>query len=77
MYHVGRPWMLLGNRFLPVTGMPILKNARSSTPLLVWLPDPLIVAMFNEKLLITSPCFATGAGASCSAILISLLLGVL
>ena len=76
MYQVGRPWMLLGNRFLPTTGIPILKKARSNTPLLVWLPDPLIVAMFSEKLLITAGRSATGIGASCTAILIPLLLGV-
>ena len=58
MYQVGRPWMLLGKRFLPVTGMPILKNARSNTPLLVWLPEPLTVAMFSEKL------FTVGLGDS-------------
>ena len=49
MYQVGSPWILLGKRFLPVTGMPILKRARSSTPLLVWLPEPLTVATLMEK----------------------------
>jgi hypothetical protein len=46
---VGRPWMLLGKRFLPVTGMPILYNERINMLLLVWLPEPLAVATLMLK----------------------------
>ena len=62
--------MLLGNRFLPVTGMPILNSARSSTPLLVWLPEPLTVAMLIVKLLTIIGRSPITAGASCTAIVI-------
>src|SRR4029079_922434 len=47
--HVGRPAMFDGNRFLPLTGMPIWKMARSSTLLAVWLPEPLTVATWMLK----------------------------
>src|SRR5215471_8251922 len=50
--HVGSPWMFDGNIFLPLTGMPILKSARSRQLLAVWLPDPLTVAATIVKLLI-------------------------
>ena len=49
VYHVGRPEMLDGNKFFALTGMPILKTARTSRPLAVWLPEPLTVATTIEK----------------------------
>src|SRR5690349_5300585 len=48
---VGRPAMLEGKRFLPLTGMPILKMARNSEVFAVWLPEPFTVATTMEKLL--------------------------
>jgi hypothetical protein len=41
-----------GNRFLPETGMPILKRERKRVTLAVCEPDPLIVAIVKEKSLI-------------------------
>jgi hypothetical protein len=52
VYHVGKPWILDGNRFLPETGIPILNNARNNVTLAVCEPDPLTVAMVTEKSLI-------------------------
>ena len=49
LYQVGRPWILLGKRFLPVTGIPILYSDRISILLLVWLPEPLAVATLILK----------------------------
>ena len=46
VYHVGRPAMFDGNMFLLDTGTPIWKIDRSSTMLAVWLPDPLMVAIW-------------------------------
>src|SRR5580765_1131127 len=46
---VGSPAMFEGNRFLPLTGMPIWKMARNSTLLAVWLPEPLTVATWMLK----------------------------
>src|SRR5436309_3042170 len=46
---VGSPAMLEGNRFLPLTGMPIWNRARSRTALAVWLPEPLTVATWMLK----------------------------
>ena len=45
--------MFDGNRFLPLTGMPIWKMARNSTLLAVWLPEPLTVATWMLKSLTT------------------------
>src|SRR3990172_534613 len=45
--------------FLPLTGMPILNNARSSVILAVWLPEPFLVAIMTLKSLITG--LAAGA----------------
>ena len=45
--------MFDGNMFLPETGMPIWKMARIRTVLAVWLPDPLTVATWMLKSLIT------------------------
>src|SRR5262245_47851474 len=50
---VGRPAMLDGNRLLPLTGIPIWNRARSRTLLAVWLPDPLTVATWMLKSLMT------------------------
>src|SRR5262245_11408828 len=44
--------MFEGNRFFPLTGMPIWKMARSSTVLAVWLPEPLTVATWMLKSLV-------------------------
>src|SRR6202140_4830988 len=48
-YHVGRPWMLDGNRFLPETGTPIRKIARIKRLLALDDPVPLTLASFNAK----------------------------
>ncbi len=53
VYQVGRPWMLEGNRFLPETGMPILKMARRMVLLAVELPEPFFVPTMIEKSLTT------------------------
>ncbi len=50
---VGSPAMFEGNRFFPLTGMPIWKMARSSTLFAVWLPEPLTVATWMLKSLTT------------------------
>src|SRR5262245_21090114 len=50
---VGRPWMLDGKRFLPETGIPIWKMERMRIVLEDWLPEPLAVATWIEKSLIT------------------------
>jgi len=44
--------MFEGNKFLPLTGIPIWKMARIRTLFAVWLPDPLTVATSIEKSLI-------------------------
>src|SRR5690242_14190862 len=49
VYHVGRPAIFEGNRFLPLTGMPILKIARIRVLLAVWLPEPFTVAATIAK----------------------------
>src|SRR5262245_23623650 len=49
VYQVGRPAMFDGKRFLPLTGMPILKIARMRVLLAVWLPEPLTVAPTMAK----------------------------
>src|SRR5437667_3396138 len=58
--------MFEGNRFFPLTGMPIWKIARSSTVLAVWLPEPLTVATWMLKSLrteVTGPrWFGRGRG---------------
>ncbi len=41
--------MFEGNKFFPLTGMPIWKIARSRTLLAVWLPEPLTVATWRLK----------------------------
>src|ERR1039457_4761617 len=48
-YHVGRPWMLDGKRFLPDTGTPIRKIERISRLLALDEPVPLTLARFNAK----------------------------
>src|SRR5215470_15674837 len=45
--------MFEGNRFLPLTGIPIWKMARRSTVLAVWLPEPFTVATEMLKSLTT------------------------
>src|SRR5688572_21377191 len=49
VYHVGRPLMFDGNRFLPLTGMPILNRDSTSTLFEVWLPVPFLVAAVMAK----------------------------
>src|ERR1051325_7970617 len=49
VYQVGNPWILEGNRFLPETGMPILKIARRMVLLAVELPEPFLVPTIMEK----------------------------
>src|SRR5258707_8336289 len=60
---VGSPAMFDGKRFLPLTGMPILKSARISAVFAVWLPDPFTVAMTREKLLMPAALSAIAASA--------------
>src|SRR5512135_1092366 len=50
---VGRPWMLEGKRFLPETGIPIWKIARMRMLLEDCDPEPLAVATWIEKSLMT------------------------
>ena len=47
--HVGRPAMLEGKRFLPLTGTPIAKMLRSRMLLADWDPEPLTVAIWMLK----------------------------
>ena len=62
---VGSPWMLDGKRFFPETGMPIWKMERIRMVFEDWLPEPLAVATWIEKSLITggrreaSVCFSS------------------
>ena len=55
MNHVGRPEMLLGKRFFPLTGTPISNNAFSSIKLDDWEPVPLAVATLITKSFIVAP----------------------
>src|ERR1039457_1202105 len=48
-YHVGRPWMFEGNRFLPETGTPMRKIERISRLLAREEPVPLTLASFTAK----------------------------
>src|ERR1700722_7186136 len=48
-YHVGRPWMFDGKRFLPDTGTPIRKIERISRLLALDEPVPLTLASFSAK----------------------------
>ena len=48
-YQVGSPCMFDGNMFLPVTGIPILNNARNMVVFAVALPEPLIVLNVIQK----------------------------
>ena len=49
MYHVGSPEMLLGKRFLPLTGTPISNIVCSRIRLALWEPVPFAVAMLMVK----------------------------
>src|SRR6185503_20862376 len=53
--------MFEGNRFFPLTGMPIWKMARSNTVFAVWLPEPLTVATWMLKSLMTGFTEISGA----------------
>src|SRR5712675_785553 len=55
---VGRPAIFEGKRFLPETGIPIMKMLRSRTLLDDCEPDPLTVATWMLKSLITGWCGA-------------------
>src|SRR5579859_7273795 len=48
-YHVGRPWMFDGKRFLPDTGTPMRKIARINRLLALDEPVPLTLASFTAK----------------------------
>src|SRR5579859_1199168 len=48
-YHVGRPWMFEGKRFLPDTGTPMRNIASSSSELALADPVPLTLASLSEK----------------------------
>src|SRR5262245_1801291 len=52
--------MFEGKRFLPLTGTPIWKMARSSTELAVWLPEPFTVATWMLKSLTTDWALISG-----------------
>src|SRR5215475_11144878 len=62
---VGSPWMFEGKRFLPETGIPIWKIDRMRIVLEDCEPEPLAVATWIEKSLITggrladSECFSS------------------
>src|SRR5580698_11615452 len=49
VYHVGRPAMFDGKRFLPLTGMPIPKMLLRSTLFADCEPEPLTVATWMLK----------------------------
>src|SRR5690242_1537394 len=49
VYQVGSPAMFDGKRFLPETGIPIMKMLRSSTLFDDCEPEPLTVATWMEK----------------------------
>src|SRR5271167_5205564 len=49
VYHVGRPAMFDGNKFLPETGTPIWKMVRSRIELALCDPEPLAVATWMLK----------------------------
>ncbi len=55
VYHVGKPAMFEGNRFLPETGTPIWKMLRSSTVLADCEPEPFTVATCMLKSLTLRP----------------------
>src|SRR5512143_935028 len=61
---VGSPAMFEGNRFLPLTGMPIWNRARKSTTLAVWLPEPLTVATVMLKSLVMGSTLSLDAGSA-------------
>src|SRR5205807_9754582 len=66
VYHVGRPAMFDGKRFLPETGTPIWKILRSSTVLADCEPEPFTVATWMLKSLILRPGCAVRAAFSCT-----------
>lgn len=49
IYHVGRPDMLEGNKFLPLTGTPISNKDWSKIRFADWEPVPFAVAIFIVK----------------------------
>src|SRR5271163_3948608 len=53
VYQVGKPAMLEGKRFFPLTGMPIAKMLLSRTRFADCDPDPLTVATWMLKSLMT------------------------
>ena len=72
VYQVGRPWMLDGNRFLPLTGMPILNSARSRAVLAVWLPEPFLVATMMANMFTTGGR-STVCGPPCTSLIAMLI----
>ncbi len=56
VYQVGSPAMFEGNRFFPLTGIPIPKMLFSSTLLADCEPDPFTVATLMLKSLTTRFC---------------------
>src|SRR3954449_1320854 len=66
VYQVGRPAMFDGNMFLPEAGTPERSIDRSKTMLAVWLPEPLMVAIWMLKSL-TTRCALPAACCSCTA----------
>src|SRR5579863_9975146 len=65
-YHVGKPWMFDGKRFLPETGTPMRKIERMSRLLALDDPVPLTLASFKAKsftlLRVCSKCSAAISG---------------
>src|SRR5664279_331045 len=68
VYHVGRPAMFDGKRFLPETGMPIWKIVRSRTVFADCEPEPLTVATWMLKSLTTGVRCAPSGGAATSVV---------
>src|ERR1700728_538916 len=52
VYQVGRPAILEGKRFLPLTGTPIAKMLRNRILLADWDPEPWTVAIWMLKSLV-------------------------
>src|SRR6476646_4991000 len=71
--------MFEGNRFLPVTGMPMRKNARIIVAFAEVLPEPLTVATTRAKSLTIGGRSATAAvcGALCTSTVLVLILSYL
>ena len=71
---VGRPWMLDGNMFLPLTGIPMPRIDRIRTRFADWLPVPFEVAtVMMTSLTRALPAAPVSAGARRGSMLASLM----